>query len=222
MLQISENLGPHRRGISFDEFESRLVATCEAHRAQGRALAFAFILFDRRHAHFRRMLEQDAYWEALHELSGRNLSVFSFDLRSDVPRSPNRLAAKEWSSIIDGSDELPADRLSEYFDGLRLDRLPCVLFFQVDGNQVVGSFGVRVSAEGIESAYNDLSDVLNRAVSALAAVDDEHAQNAQEVYQLLVGAMDNRRVRRRAVAIYRAVKTASSVAGIAKFLQGFL
>ena len=73
------------RRHSWEDFEDRFFDTCEAHRAQGRALAFALILADREHPYVRSVLENQAYWDSLDDLAGQNLSVFCFDVRSRPP-----------------------------------------------------------------------------------------------------------------------------------------
>ena len=94
MWQITEHVQNGRRGLSQAEFESHFVQMCETHRAQGRALAFAFILFDARQPHLRQALDEERYWAALDEQSGRNLTVFAFlaYLRERPPGAPTCIA----------------------------------------------------------------------------------------------------------------------------------
>lgn len=225
MWQITEHVGNKRRGMSLDDFRTRFLAECTAHRAQGRALAFAFILFDARQPHLRRALEQDAYWESLDELSGRLLTVFSFDTRPQ-PR-PERPPADAVRMIVDirtfGVD-LPRDLLTQHFPGLTLDQLPCVLFFQVDREEVIDScaVGLAVKAVDPEAAYNELASVIAAATTSLRNVQDENASNARELYQLIVEGLRDRRIKQSLFSAYRGAKNVASAAGILKLISSLV
>lgn len=222
MWQITEHLGPERRRMSFDEFRSQFLKVCTAHRAQGRALAFAFILFDARQPHLRDALEKDSYWDALDELSGRLLTVFSFDIRP-MRRTPAvaREVMHMMVSIPLVSTNVPQDTLSTYFPGLSLEKLPCVLFFQVENDTMIASCAVSLSSsvEGPAAAYNELADVIRSAAISIRDVEDENATNARELYQLIVEGLHDRRLKHGLLSVYRGVKIVAGVAGIVRLIM---
>ena len=222
MWQISEHHGRERRGMSLADFRSRFLSICMAHRAQGRALAFAFILLDARQPHFRRALEEDAYWDALDELSGRLLTVFSFDTRRPARRpwtEPDH-SIRMLVDISSYGEDLPRDVLSEHFPGLSLDRLPAVLFFQVDQDSVIDSCAVSLSTKAAapEAAYEELAGVIGVAARSLRNVEDENAENARELYQLIVEGLHDRKVRGNLLAVYRGLRMAAGTAGILRLI----
>src|SRR6185437_6834927 len=180
MWQITEHAQAGRRALSLDDFDRDFLAICEAHRAQGRALAFAFIIFDARSPHLRKALDDDAYWQALDALSGRQITVFSFlaYLHERSPEAPQRVM-RAMFAVPANLVANPQDRLTELFPGLARAKLPAILFFQVADREVVGSTTVSLNAE-IEpaSAYNEVAAILTAALESIAAVDDENASNA--------------------------------------------
>lgn len=201
MWQISQHIGSQRRSLAPDEFASRFLEVCEGHRSQGRALAFAFILYDIGHPQVRTALRRQPYWDALDQLSGRALTVFSF------PVDPSLAAS-------------PVGELRKYFPGLRDQDLPCVLFFQVLNGEVVDSRAValRSEATSADAAYNEMNEVLRRAVQSVAQVEDESAVNAREIFGLIRGEMDERALRLRALRVLPAIKHVATAAALAKTL----
>ncbi len=77
MIGITVEGSTCRADYSFEEFWDRFLEICEEHRATGRALAFAFILYDFPHPQIIKMLRDTDYWRALDRLSGKHLTVFS-------------------------------------------------------------------------------------------------------------------------------------------------
>lgn len=86
----------------YDEFESDFLRICETHREEGRALAFAFILYDFTSPQVAKVLRDQDYWNALDQLSGKYLTVFSFHTRPASKRvSPMKIAG---FGICDGRE----------------------------------------------------------------------------------------------------------------------
>lgn len=171
------------REVSFDRFEREFLDICQAHRAQGRALAFAFILCDRSHPYVREALAHQFYWDALDARSGTHLSVFSFDVRC---RAVETGAAMNVVYTIQApSVEQQSAALSEYFEDLSAEDLPCVLFFQVDDGMVVDTECVTIQGEGLEATYQELENLIGTAADAVAGVEAESAENSQAIFNLI-------------------------------------
>lgn len=210
-----------------DDFETRFLEICEAHRAQGRALAFAFLLFDLRQPHLRHALADGAYWDALDSLSGRTLTVFAFDLPHLARRVAEPEAAylvREMTAVEWARPEEATEAVRRYFPVLTRFDLPCVLFFQVESARVTDSFAIGLGRhhDGIEAAFNELNDVLGKAVAALAQVEDENARNAREILALVRSEMETRNQLQRGLRIFRGVQKASAAVGLAKALLSLI
>jgi hypothetical protein len=223
MWQITEHAREGRRTLSPADFDRDFLALCEAHRAQGRALAFAFIVFDARAPHLRKAIEDDAYWEAFDALSGRELTVFTFMayFHDRAAREPPH-AMRAMFGVPANLAAIPQNRLAELFPGLGRSKLPAVLFFQVDKGEVLGSIAASLSVEGDPAtAYNEVAGVLKTALESIEAVDDENAGNARAIFGLIESALKDRARARKAVAIYNGVRKLP-LTGILKIVHGLL
>jgi hypothetical protein len=62
--------------LSNDAFSQSIIDVCEKHRNDKRALAFAFILYDFENPQIFKILNDRNYWNALHIISGKYLSIY--------------------------------------------------------------------------------------------------------------------------------------------------
>ena len=198
MLRITAYRTGEWRSVSAEDFESRFLEICQSHRAQGRALAFAFILFDRAHPYVRNALAQQHYWEALDERSGRSLSVFSIDVRGGAEGSERRWMNTVQSPSLDRVRQV----LSDHFEGAEAITTPCVLFFQVADGKLVDSAVVQIAANGLTDTYEELESVIGTAADAVNQVQDVNAGNANEIFNLIVSALRERQRMKGFVKIY--------------------
>src|SRR5437867_6099190 len=76
MHPIHLRSGDSDLGMSAAQFREKVIAICNKHRAEKRALVFAFLLFDRRHAQVARVLDDCRFYETLDEIAGSLLTVF--------------------------------------------------------------------------------------------------------------------------------------------------
>lgn len=220
MLRITEFAEGSWRTVPFESLEHRFLDICESHRAQGRALAFAFILFDRTHPYVRSALAQQHYWDALDETSGRNISVFSLDVRpastGEVPESRSM-----YGSVAPSYDRISA-ALSKYFDGLHSVTLPCVLFFQVADGRVIDTAAATLSQMDLPTTYRELEAVIGTAAEAVAKVKDENARNAQEIFNLIAAALRDRQQMNGIVHLYHAARPIAELAIMSELLRWML
>lgn len=206
------------RTISVEDFEHRFFEVCKAHRAQGRALAFAFILFDRSHAYVRGALAQQNYWDALDEIAGRRLSVFSLDVRPPQTTGRTELRWMHVAETVRFADQ-HQDVLTDLFGEVTVRELPCVIFFQVDHEDLVDAFAVRLRADGLGQTYEELKGVIGAASDAVSHVTDENAEHAREVFHLVRGALDDYALKRSAIRVIKLARPVASVGGAVHFIR---
>ncbi len=219
MQRITEYHSGHRNTLLFADFETRFLEICEAHRAQGRALAFAFILFDRQHSMLRRVLGTGEFWDSLDELSGRLLTIFSFDVRAAGSASDPAGDLRGMVQVEGAGASNPVAALAQHFEGIERDVFPCILFFQVDGAEVIDSFGVQLRVNEFDGAYRELEDVIGSAVDVLSRVMDENAENAHEIFNLVRRGIEDRRTRGTALRVWRTTVGFGELAGVIELLR---
>jgi hypothetical protein len=71
----------NRKGHDFNSFKEDMIKICNSHRKNGKALAFAFILYDFDNATLRKVLNDQYYWDELDHISGKYLTVFSINYK---------------------------------------------------------------------------------------------------------------------------------------------
>src|SRR6266480_728147 len=97
MHPIHLRSGDSDLGMSAAQFREKVIAICNEHRAEKRALVFAFLLFDRRHAQVARVLDDSRFYETLNAIAGSLLTVFF--IHSESSQSEKRRDA--WGSQSD-------------------------------------------------------------------------------------------------------------------------
>jgi hypothetical protein len=206
---------PHE-GYSFEEFDRKFEAICNSHLEEGRALAFAFILYDFDHPEVAKVLRDSDYWNALDQISGRFLTVFSFDLTG---KNARRLQ----SSF--GNPRSVRRRLhdSTGFIGKRFGEeikatMPSILFFQVSAGRVSNSHIVKLGADTVEEAFHEIRDALSVAVEAVHGVKLEFRSNTDEIFNLILTELKNRST---SFTVKRAVDWMGTVRDVIGKLTGF-
>lgn len=222
MWAISEESGQGRRSISAEDFRDRFLEICGAHRAQGRALGFAFILFSAKNPHIIGALQDHHYWEALDKITGRHLSVFSFVTRHGASQYGNdpRPVLRSMFQVPAVTSAQPLARLSDYFPGMNEGHLPCILFFQVSGGSVIDSFAVSLSDTSADppATFNELAGILTVAADSVSHVTDDNAINGPEIFGLIRGAVADWQVKQRLATIFQGIRVVAPAIGVARWL----
>jgi hypothetical protein len=190
-----------REGYSFEQFGHDFVEICRSHHQENRALAFAFILYDFNHPEIIKILRDQDYWNALDDISGKFLTVFSFHHSDQRSRLDNLTNSQQFIKERFGI-ELP-------------ERRPLILFFQVTDNQVSNPVAVEIRSKTVEQAFIEIRETLLDIVDCLKEVTPEFRGNTAETFNLII----NRLWQRNAVL---SVKKMLSMAGAAQELVGKL
>jgi hypothetical protein len=163
-------------GDSVEQFQKEFLLICNEHQNDGRALAFAFILYDFEHPQIAKILRDEDYWGALNAISGSYLTVFSFR-----QQNPN--------ATFDNSRKFISDRFKVELP----ESNPSILFFQVVGDQIYESFVVDIESEMIEEAFIEIKHILLTAVKSVEQVLPENRRNKSGTFNLIVNAMAQRK-----------------------------
>jgi hypothetical protein len=185
MYNIYQNTSNEQHSV--ESFKERMIEICNEHREQGRALAFAFILYDFTNPHISQVLANNAYWQALNEISGSFLTVFS--LHHQEPPAPNynpniihnMTMVPTWSNPRDDTNSLIRKYLGEDISVT----FPAILFFQVDGRSVIDSILIELNEDYIEPSFNEIRSHITNAVNALQRIHEENRGNLREIYNCL-------------------------------------
>ncbi len=169
-------------GYSDEEVSKQLSDICER-RGSGRAMAFAFILYDYQSPQISKILADLDYWKALDQLSGECLTVFSFCVKEEKQSQrtiniKHRLSEERTEALTKANIVL-----NKYFG--QTFKMPALLFFQVQDAELIKSYLVRISSKKVEDAFNEIAAVLKTAVDSISQVTEENRTNAREIFGLI-------------------------------------
>jgi hypothetical protein len=194
--------------MSAAQFREKVIAICNQHRAEKRALVFAFLLFDRRHAQVARVLDEPRFYETLNEIAG-SLLTFFFIHSEPSERGKTRdvwnLEASKVAEIITNQFEVRGD-----WDRTK----PAILFFQVDDNRILQARFASFKGERSEETFIAMKRLLKTAAESIAQVQPEFSANYNEIFNLVDNAITNDGFLRTLPMIYKAVQVIATIKGL--------
>ena len=180
-----------------EEFKEYLRNICAQHKAQNRALAFAFLAYDFEDYTITKILQDKSYWSALDRMSGSYLSILYLDTkdqyfkkrRKQIYREGNRNSGKNHGYIsyfvpfhFGMQIDVVNERLRHEFNlESRIDT-PFVIFFQTNGNDIIDFFIVQLKKDRLEEAFLELKMHIENAVDALKQIREGNRENHQEIF----------------------------------------
>ena len=182
-------LNSGNKGLSFESFQTEMISICNKHRKENRALAFAFILYDLRNPHVKKVLNDKDYWLALNEISGKYLSIFSLifdEIKTETQDVESKRVVRYMNPVFSEKNlsEANENLLKTYFTNIERI-LPAILFFQVDNNEIIDTLLIELKEEKIELAFLELRDYIKSSVEALERIKPEFRNNLNEIFDNL-------------------------------------
>lgn len=179
-------LNTNDEGYNFEQFSKKFIDICNEHKKNGQALAFAFILYDFDNAQIRKVLDDSHYWESLNYISGKYLSVFSFNYKRKKELSNHKI---EYLTSVNLSNkqninESSKNIIKQYFGKMNV-KFPSILFFQVNDQKVIDLRLIELGEEKIEESFIEIKKFLTSAVEALKDVHEENYKNIEVIFDNL-------------------------------------
>jgi hypothetical protein len=179
-----------KKHISLSEFEESFAELCQQHRAEERAIAFAFLLYDFRDQQIRKILADQDYWESLHAISGKYLTIFYIDTKQKTPRRkrPKMDSGNLYNMytlILNGAEPLePVNTfLRDQFGISEYAKQPLIIFFNTDGKDFSANFAVELKKEIVDEAFVELKKAIAKAVEATERIHPNNYGNTGEILQ---------------------------------------
>lgn len=149
MVPIFEQGKGRGIGHTFNTFIARFIEICEEHLDNGRAKAFAFILYDFHDEATRQILHDLGGFTRLDRLSSNDLSVFYL-------HSANRKQLKAFNDIFLHVFDIPTNR-----------SLPFVLFFRVVDRDAKDVEIIELDQSNLIFAFDELYGVIKDYIEKL-------------------------------------------------------
>ncbi len=174
-------------GLDTASFRDLAPKLYEKKRSEDGALIGAFVLYRREDAEVIDAMSNEAYWNALNDISGEFFCVF---VLFTPLRPPSQ--REEWLD----SDTLDAQsawtELHSFLGVSTKIQLPSVVFFQVVEGTITNSTIASISAQSAESAFSSMKDLFVCARSALVDVEERYNENRQEIFYLVENALQHK------------------------------
>jgi hypothetical protein len=181
-----------KENVDFDFFIDNFQRICRFHQTQGRASAFAFIIYDFENIHLRKILMDTDYWDTLDRTSGNYMTIFSLFEEQTKQRFndtlfPKKVRMKFDAVKIDTTNDLGLSyrQIIELFFGGTDFPSPSILFFQVDEEQITDSFFVELKENKIEDGFIELKNIIDKSIEAIKDITPENKKNFKEIFHML-------------------------------------
>ncbi len=180
-----------KEGFDETKFKDELLNICREHFVEGRALAFAFIVYRLSDPHINKILDDSHYFAALDEISGKKLTIFYID--NSLFAKPKQKLEQPISNdlYMKFLISLPGNLTSGNSSIINVIGLeseidsPFVVFFQVDGTKIMDHIVVKLDQEQVETSFLELKNLITRAVSSISEVSSKNYENKQEIFNLI-------------------------------------
>jgi hypothetical protein len=201
---------PNNKNDNPDNLKDYIIKVCQTHKVENRALAFAFIVADLHNPHVNKILHDHNYINALHEISGKTLTVF-FLMDDYVNRriidssNSNRILLELGVQPLNGPPSLMPKQLAKILIEEEILQTPCILFFQVEDYNVTDFFITKLSESRIEDGFIEIKDIIEKAVTSLKNVKPENRKNSKELFNLIQQEIESSEFWKNANKVYQKV-----------------
>ncbi len=187
-------LNSRNKDFDFDTFFDNFISICQEEREAGRALVFAFILYDFENPQIAKVLKDNEYWLSLNAISGKYLTVYSIHYKSNITSSSytnedeidNELPIFSYLTSINDNQNpsISSNKLIEKYFGADVNlKYPAVLFFQTDSKNLIDYTLIELDEQEIEKAFLELKVYIKTAVESLKLIQDDYKGNLHEIFE---------------------------------------
>ncbi|MBL0611821.1 hypothetical protein JD508_16395 [Aeromonas jandaei] len=169
---------------------------------------FGVILYTDKNPNIKKILRDDDYWLALHELTGDNFAVFSvrpergFYKYPQLPSGIFGMMLKIWNEPSENK------KLIDLFEIDSTENLPLLLLFtEVDDRYL--SIKLEINDASENDAYNSTKEHLEFACKVISRIKKENYNNPEGIYAALAMEHDHKgtwKIIKNGINIYRAIK----------------
>lgn len=147
-----------------------------------RANLFGVVVYTARHLNIKKVLRDQDYWDALHDISGPRWVVFATRARTGTT-SASSLALGAFGDLIPVWNEPNENReLLQAFELSTTQSLPIIVVFAETEDGTVRKRVIRLDDSSEQAAYSTLKKVLNTVAEALEIVDDQNLQKETRAF----------------------------------------
>lgn len=199
---------PDKSEGGLSELTKYILHTCEKHRTENRALAFAFIVSDLNDPQITKILRDNDYINALDVISGKYVTIFYLHdnfLKEHVKKARNssQIRLELEMHAISGPPNLSPRFIAKNLINDENLPSPSVLFFQVNNGVITDYTIAQLKENEIEKGFNELKKMIKVAVNSLSEVTADNRGNSDELFNLLKSSIKSSIFWRTAKRLYK-------------------
>jgi hypothetical protein len=186
------------RGIDFNEFKNNLLRICQAHHREGRASAFALIIYDISNPQIAKILHDPFYWKSLDEISSKYLTVFSLLDSTLINQLQEKTTPKseyfKFNAVkVNTSDspKLGYNQIAEKYFGSHEIKSPSILFFQVINEEISDHILIELKENKIEDGFLEIKKVIEASVNAISNISKDNIHRHNEIFREIKKAVES-------------------------------
>ena len=152
----------------------------------GQANLFGVIIYTDSHAYVRRILEDEAYWRALDEISGPQWTVFAACACHGgyvMPKQPQRnfeMMIRVWKEPKENRSLLDAFEIDS------TENLPVLVVFAEAVDGTVHKKVMKIDDTFEDSTYKSIKRILEQVAAGLVAIDEEYLRKDTRAFDTVV------------------------------------
>ena len=177
-------------------FHHDILKTCLRHKNDGRALAFAFIVYDYKSPAIQKILQDGYYFNTLNKTSGKYLTIFY--LLPDDKEEGDRIQPIQWITSLSvtskGFDDYN-DFFNDNFETGYGSKPPYILFFQIEGDEISDYFAVFLKEKKFEETFIEIQTQIESAANCLAKINPNFYHNSKEIFEQLETSVQGANIR---------------------------
>ena len=171
---------------------------------------FGVIIYTDGHAHTKKALKDQEYWDALHELSGPKWKVFATRALKgqwglpDMPEGCLGMMMPVWKEPNSNKELLKAFNLEN------TKKLPLFVVFAEDENGNIESCTIKINDSTKESAYDSIKEIIVNISEALELVDPKYLNESNRAYHAVHYAIKNQKewqLIKSSISLYKKLKS---------------
>ncbi len=196
--------------IESDQFVEYILNKCKEHRERNRALAFSFLVYDFEDYTIKKIIEDKDYWTTLDRISGEYLSIFYVNSHDSwykkriaeiqEEENENGLELTSTDALASHPSRAKSTPLEKTIELLRNEfkiggsiNHPFIIFFQIDGENIIDFIIVELKEKKIENAFLELKDLIENAVDSVRNVTPDNYENYREIFNLIRNSLSDYR-----------------------------
>lgn len=146
---------------------------------------FAIVLYTNAHANIKKVLADHDYWNAIDEISGPRIAIFSIKPKQGKYEEPSHSEGTLELLIPIWKEPSENKKILESFELDSTKDLPSLIVFTFDHNNNILKQSLILNDSSIDEAYSSIKTRINLIAEAANKIDHENFKNSEDVFRAI-------------------------------------